>query len=1327
MKKIVLGIFIASILLLPVIENASAVVIPSLCNVIVTSNATFPIKCKSIKDTLYLEPGSNIQMSVNPTTKKIRISSTGGGVGNVSNATQVFGTVDRILVTTVDGDYYIDIGSNVELKTSKDQANGYAGLDSNGKIPKTKISATGAWLESELPTISKVKISTTGAWAQSEIPVLSKSKIALNGTWAEADIPTLSKSKISTTGTWVEADIPSLSKGKISSSGTWTEAEIPTLSKGKISSSGTWLDTDIPTLAKSKISNTGAWTEAEIPSLSKSKISSSGAWTEAEIPTLSKSKISGTGAWSESDIPTLSKSKISTTGTWAESDIPSISKIKVSDSGTWEESEIPTLAKTKISSSGTFSWNEISKSGSVLGDLGNVQGTCAQNEVLKYDVVSNRWNCGSDVSGAMVLGDKGDITVSGTGDTWEIDNQTIPYYKIQNVTTNTLLGRVTSGTGSMEEISPTTVTSILNLFTSSLKGLVPASGGGTSTFLRADGNWATPVDNQGVVSINSDTSATHTIQGTSNKIVVVTTGGVTTLNTGSDVELNTNKGAANGYASLDANTRIPTVQLGTGTASASNFLRGDGSWATPTDTTGITSINSDTSVSQTIQGTTGKVTVSTTGGVTTINTGDTVELNTNKDQANGYAGLDSSAKLAKTKVSTTGTWAESDIPTLSKTKISSSGTFPWGEISKTGSSLGDMADVPDVCEQDEILKYDTVTSAWYCTTDVIVNGDKGDITVSLNGMDLAVDQKAITYSKIQDVSATNRLLGRISTGSGTVEEVTGTQATSLLDLFTSTLKGLVPASGGGTTTYLRADGTWATPPDTTGITSINSDSSSSQTIQGTTGKISVSTTGGVTTINTGNTVELNTNKGVASGYASLDTNTRVPTGQLGTGAASASNFLRGDGSWATPVDTTGITSINSDSSASQTIQGTTNKITVSTTGGVTTLNTGTSVELNTNKGVASGYASLDTNTRVPTAQLGTGAASSSNFLRGDGSWSQSVSDTDKGDITVSSSGTVYTVDPKTITYSKIQDVSATNRFLGRISTGAGSTEELTGTQATTLLDTFSSTLKGLAPASGGGTTNFLRADGTWAVPPAPAGSGILTINGLNPTAQTIAGTTNYLTVTSSGSTHTLNIGANVVTTDGSAQTIAKGLTFNSGNLLLRNPANTFSYTVTPSAITAARTLNLPLTTQTETLAVQPQKVSVTSSAPTGTTSLTGVMTGLGSTCVITPRVTGNLFIIVTGQGNTNTGDDGWKADLRYGTGTAPTNGGALAGTVLQAGLTGSGVASGNTVDVLTAPITLQGIATGLTVGTAYWIDIGQYAVTGGTASFTNIRCTAFEM
>lgn len=64
--------------------------------------------------------------------------------------------------------------------------------------------------------------------------------------------------------------------------------------------------------------------------------------------------------------------------------------------------------------------------------------------------------------------------------------------------------------------------------------------------------------------------------------------------------------------------------------------------------------------------------------------------------------------------------------------------------------------------------------------------------------------------------------------------------------------------------------------------------------------------------------------------------------------------------------------------------------------------------------------------------------------------------------------------------------AATARFMGRLTAGPGTGEELTGTQATTLLDTFTSALKGLAPASGGGTTSFLRADGTWA---APSGGG----------------------------------------------------------------------------------------------------------------------------------------------------------------------------------------------------------------------------------------------
>ena len=118
---------------------------------------------------------------------------------------------------------------------------------------------------------------------------------------------------------------------------------------------------------------------------------------------------------------------------------------------------------------------------------------------------------------------------------------------------------------------------------------------------------------------------------------------------------------------------------------------------------------------------------------------------------------------------------------------------------------------------------------------------------------------------------------------------------------------------------------------------------------------------------------------------------------------------------------------------------------------------------------------------------------SGKYLKDDGTWdtpagSGGVSDGDKGDITVSSSGTVWTIDNNAVTLAKIQDIT-TARILGRVTAGSGDPEQLTGTEVTTLLDTFTSSLKGLAPASGGGTSNFLRADGTWAAPSGGGGGG----------------------------------------------------------------------------------------------------------------------------------------------------------------------------------------------------------------------------------------------
>lgn len=50
-------------------------------------------------------------------------------------------------------------------------------------------------------------------------------------------------------------------------------------------------------------------------------------------------------------------------------------------------------------------------------------------------------------------GDKGDVTVSGTGATWTVDNGAVSLAKIQSISTNRLLGRATAGTGATEEIT----------------------------------------------------------------------------------------------------------------------------------------------------------------------------------------------------------------------------------------------------------------------------------------------------------------------------------------------------------------------------------------------------------------------------------------------------------------------------------------------------------------------------------------------------------------------------------------------------------------------------------------------------------------------------------------------------------------------------------------------------------------------------------------------------------------------------------------------------------------------------------------------------------
>lgn len=110
-----------------------------------------------------------------------------------------------------------------------------------------------------------------------------------------------------------------------------------------------------------------------------------------------------------------------------------------------------------------------------------------------------------------------------------------------------------------------------------------------------------------------------------------------------------------------------------------------------------------------------------------------------------------------------------------------------------------------------------------------------------------------------------------------------------------------------------------------------------------------------------------------------------------------------------------------------------------------------------------------------------------------------LSDGDKGDVTVSGSGTTWTMDNDTVTYAKMQNVSAASRILGRKTASAGDAEEMTLSEA---LDFVGSATKGdilVRDTSSwvrlaAGTSGYvLKANGAGALPsyaPVSGGGGV---------------------------------------------------------------------------------------------------------------------------------------------------------------------------------------------------------------------------------------------
>ena len=664
--------------------------------------------------------------------------------------------------------------------------------------------------------------------------------------------------------------------------------------------------------------------------------------------------------------------------------------------------------------------------------------------------------------GGVTDGDKTDITVSSSGTVWTIDADVVTYAKMQNVSaTNRFLGRITAGSGDPEEISGTQATTLLDTVTSTLKGLAPASGGGSVNFLRADGTWAVPPGAGGgtfadnvftlqdnvtstkqaqfeLTNISAGTTRTFTLPNTSDTLV--TLGAVQTLTaktfdssdifnvradrlTLEDQTTSTKKiqfNVALVSAGVTRSVQLPDDDIVvTGTAATQTLTNKTISGASNTITNLGTSTLSDNAVTYAKM-----QDVSVTDrllGRDTAGAGDPEEIAvTGGLEFTGSAGIQRSALTGDVTASagSNTTTIAADAVTYAKLQNISTNAVVLGRISPGAGNAEELAgsQVNSFLPQFSSTTQGVVAASGGGTVNML----RADGTWTTVGTtNIAAD--AVTYAKMQNMSATNQFLGRITAGSGDVEELSASQATSILNVFTSSLKGLAPSSGGGTSTFLRADGTWAAPPGGSG----EANTASNVGVAGV----------GVWKQKTGVNLEfkkINAGPGFGLG-ATISVTDDTTNDEIDLDIVAAGidmGTLNGQIDGTTQILNASIANARLANMAARTV-----KARAAAT-------TGAPVDLASS---VDGSVLRQAGTTLSWGTLSNAASFADN----------------------------------TLTYAKLQDVSATARFLGRITAGAGDIEELSGTQGTSLLDNFTSSLKGLAPASGGGGINFLRADGTW--------------------------------------------------------------------------------------------------------------------------------------------------------------------------------------------------------------------------------------------------------